>query len=544
MIYSKFNQYIKDQFFKTENIGSHVVLSVDKQVIDEFCLKNSISVQQLKDEFRRLFSESWDEAFKPENFFGLIALQVYVAHLMGEIGRYSHQMYNPRLSDILRRDNRQAFYIELLYERYQDQLWFELKDWCNEKGFFIEIPKIGKYKGRYIQYPLSQALLNQDDLSKMPILFAHLGIKPANRIGFNDFQYVIREFEPKDILTAHYFKVKSRLQKYRNGELLDLLYRQVFEYYCNWDGEIPEFEIKQFHGSFNRQELKKMTNILIYNEQDIQLLDSKYSLIEKVEIDTRELFQRIKKHYQLSHPDLIIFRKDDYGDWIETKYLEAGSNNLIILRNENALIYSFKHINAELKIIPYKYYSIVEIEIPSGFIAEGWLGRYLKEKNKLFSLENGLKLDRKTWMFQAGPDIKFEKIVDASLINLEASNNIEKIELLENKLTIKLQSYPPGQYIIAIRHNGKIKFEIKEPTINNFEITKGWQISKRPALWKSSSEPFQICGLVNSFSTEQDSNSEIRDWINANMKEYQKEQNPNKPQITNAINRAKYGIQY
>ncbi len=191
MIYAKFNQYIKDQFFKTESKGSQIVLSVDKQEIKAFCHENGISEQQLIEEFRRLFSENWDEALKDDNFFGLIALQIYVAHQMGEIGRYSHQMYNPRLSDILKRDNKQTFYIELLYERYQDQLWLELKDWCKEKGFFIEIPTVGKYKGRYIQYPLSQALLNQNDLSKMPILFATLGIKPVNRIGFDNFRNLI-----------------------------------------------------------------------------------------------------------------------------------------------------------------------------------------------------------------------------------------------------------------------------------------------------------------------------------------------------------------
>ena len=109
MIYSRFNQYIKDQFFKTENIGSHVFLSVDKQVIDDFCKNNSISEQQLKNEFKKVFSERWEIAFQDENFFGLIAIQIYLTHLMGRDDGYSEKEYNPRLSDFLRKDEFQSF---------------------------------------------------------------------------------------------------------------------------------------------------------------------------------------------------------------------------------------------------------------------------------------------------------------------------------------------------------------------------------------------------------------------------------------------------
>lgn len=543
MIYTRFNLFIKNRFFRSENRGSHVVLSVDKQVIDEFCQENDITEQQLKDEFRKLFTFNWDEAFKPDNFFGLIALQVYVAHSMGEKDGYSKNEYNQRLEDILK-FSYLPFNIEKLYKDYQDSLWGKMKIWCEERGFFIEIPKPRSYSGCYIQYPLSQALLNQYDLDRLPLLFSSNWIKPFHRIDFCEFRNVIKELEPKqkNILSTHFFQVKERLQKYRDGLLLDLLYRQIFEYYCNWGGEIPVFESKQFKVCFNRQELLKSSNILIFNEQNIQVLDYKYNLIETISIDTIDLFHRIKKHYKLFNSEYVFFIKDEYDDWVETEYLETGSNNLILLGNTNGLIYSFKQHNLESKITSFKYFSTIEIELQQGYEAEGWLGRNLKERNKPCVIVNGLKLDRKTWMFQAGPDIKFEKIVDAWLINSDTTNNIEKLKLTINGLIKKFTSYPPGQYVLAIRDYGKIKFEIKEPSNNSSNCTKGWKISKKSALWKSDSEPFQVCGLVNSFSTEQDSNSEIRDWINANMIENQKEQNQINTLIINAINRAKHGI--
>lgn len=543
MIYEKFNAFIKEKYFA--NIGSHVVLSVDKQVIEEFCQDNSLLEQQLIDEFRQLFSDNWELALEPENFFGLIAIQIYVAHSMNKEEGYSKDMYNPRLSDFLKKEVNQTFYIELLYERYQDQIWLELKTWCIEMGYFMEIPNEGKYKGRYIQYPLSQALLNQDDLNRLPILFVKNDIRPINRSGFDEFSKVIKELDSKhkDILTPHYFRVKERLLNYHDRELLDLLYRQIFEYYCNWMGEIPEFELKQFSGSLNQQKLLSSKHVLTFEEPYFEIFDYfRDNLIEKIDIHTRELFQRIKKHYHLSHPDYIFFIKDDYGDWVETKYLEAGLKNLIILKRDLREEFLFKKIDSNYELTMFNYIKIIEIEIPKDYEPVDSLKKYLRERKKPFTIENGLKLDRKTWMYQAGPDIKFEKVIEVWIINSEAKNNIEKIHLNES-MTISLRDYSSGKYVLVFPDYGRITIEIKSPTSNNDSDCKmGWVIANKPAKWKPVQDQYQISGLINTFMTDNLADSEIRDWIDANIGEGEKEQNSNNPLITNAIKRTKHGI--
>lgn len=544
MHYSKFNQYIKKRFFKNDDIGSHVVLSVDKQVIDDFCRENNTTEQDLRKEFQCLFSRDWSYALENENFFGLAAIQVYVAHQMGDDEKYSSDEYNPRFIEILKGDSKKTIDIEKLYRDYQIQLWTTLKKWCLKNGFFFEIPKDKKYKGRFIQYPLTQALLNQKDLSKLPLLFAENGIKPYNKIGFDEFQKIIKELDeiPRNIPTPHYAEIRNRLLKNQNGSLLELLYRQVFEYYCDWDGEIPELAQKQILKRLNVQELEKTTNYLVYEEHFFQVIDYKYALIERIDIDSIDLKQRIKKHYRLSNSDFIIFIKDEYGDWVETKYLERGTTNLIVIEKGDPIEYLLKQIDSKQEVQNYKYYSTLEITIPGDYQASGWLSKLLKEKSKPFIIENGLKLDRKVWMSQAGPTIIFEKIVKAWLISSHASSNIEEIKLTDNNLSFKLTAFLPGHYVLAVRDFGKIKFEIKEPSVNANECIKGWNISKKPALWEPNSEPFQICGLVNSFTTEQDSNSEIRDWINVNINRFGKTKSQYNNQVTNAINQANHGI--
>lgn len=544
MIYDDFNTFIRDEFFCSKNKGSHVVLSVDQSIIEKFCNENNTSEQELRKEFQRLFSEHWNYALEDENFFGLAAIQVYVAHQMGEGDGYTSKMYNPRLTDILKRNDEQSFNIELIYEKYQDQLWLKLKMWCKENGYFIEIPNIGKNKGRYIQYPLSQALLNQDDLERLPLLFAENSIKPYNKIGFNEFQRIIKELDeiPRNIPTRHYAKIRNRLIRIQNGSLLEFLYRQVFEYYCNWDGEIPELAQKHKIKRLNRQELEKSSNYLMYEDQYFQILDYKYILIEKINIDSIDLKQRIKEHYRLSNPNLIIFVKDEYGDWVENKYLEKGTKNLIVIEKGDSIEYLLKQIDPKQEVRNYKYYSTLEITIPDDYHASGWLSKLLKEKSKPFIIEDGLKLDRKVWISQAGPTIIFEKIVKAWLISSNTSSNIEEIELAENNLKFKLTAFPSGNYVLVVRDYGKIKFEINEPKVATINCINGWQISKKPAVWEPNAETFQICGLQNSFIAEQDSTSEIRNWIDVNTNRSKTTKNQYSNQVTNALKRAKNGI--
>ena len=219
MIYFRFNQYIKDQFFKTENIGSHVVLSVDKHVIDEFCKENEISEQQLKEEFRRLFSESWHFATQAENFFGLTAIQVYVAHSMSEeqINGYyiSKSNYRDRLCNFLNITNDQ---LGRLFDYYQDNLWNQLENWAIKNHFYLNLPELSFGPWSKVRYPLSQALLNQNDLSYLPNLYVISGLKPFEMISYYDFKGIICKSENSGILTNRFFRLKEKLLKEDNLE--------------------------------------------------------------------------------------------------------------------------------------------------------------------------------------------------------------------------------------------------------------------------------------------------------------------------------------
>lgn len=529
MVYSLFNDYIRERFFGSDKIGTNVVLSVDNHTINEFCDRNKISKINLEDEFKRVFSEDWSLALETENFFGLIAIQIYIAHSMAESEIYTKNEYNRRLSDFLRKDRDHAFYINILYERYQEHLWLKLKNWCQREGYYLEIPEKRKYKGRYIQYPLSQALLNQDDLDHLPILFVENGLKPSENLCLQDLQCIVKNNEPRE-LPKHYFKVKDRLIKEDNEELL---YRQIFEHYCCWEGEIVEvIRRKVQYGyitdKFNNQIFlsKAKTEILVLNDQNVN-----------IDINCSGLFQKISKYCRLSHKDLIFFIKDDYyEDWEASRYLAHGRSNLILCNRGNIIEQFVKRIDP-LSLFTLKgNYTLIEFEIDKNFNPDSFWERYFSKEKAPVSIQNGLKLDRKTWMHQAGPDLIFDRKVDAWL-------NGRKIEINDDNPKVMLRNCDEGIYIIRTS-GSRSKIEIKKPIITDVECSSGWIINRKAAKWDPTNAQFHISGLVNKFSCELSVESEIRSWIKANIGDSETLKGQDTTLNINAINRAKHGIRY
>lgn len=536
MIYSQFNNFIKDKFFDSANIGAYVVLSVDDQIINDFCTMINITKIHLEAEIKRLFSESWHIATQPENFFGLAAIQVYVAHSMSEElvnGYYiSKSNYRDRLCNFLNISNDQ---LGRLFDYYQDTLWSQLADWAIRNHFYLNLPELSSGPWSKVKYPLSQALLNQNDLSYLPNLYLNSGLQPYELISYYDFKGIISKSEKPGILTNRFFRLKEKLLKEDN---LDLLYRQVFENYCNWEGEAIEPEIRKQNG-IDKRETERNTLILSSEKSELLILKNGIKIpIQKFQIDCRDLFQKVSKFYRLPYSELMFFVKDeDYGDWEISRFLVSGKTNLIVCNRDDSFNYIAKRIDSKCILDQKRFYSIIEIEIKMDFIPDSFCERYFSKQTLPYTIKNGLKLDRKVWMVQAGPEIDFDQKVDAWI-------NGKKLVFLDGNMTVSLRNYEVGKYVLKIRNYGPIHISIQESQYTDSKGVCGWQIDKKGGKWTPHRELFQISGLANTFQEEYIEESEIRKWIDVNIGKIKKEQNTNKSLITNAINRAKYGIRY
>ena len=189
-MYREFNNLIYDNFFKKEVAGNTITLSIDEEMITDIAsqmksskdeLINSITVY-MKDDWEKILSLGIDGI---PQYLGLIAVQVYAAHLMQKKDGYTEKAYLTHLNQLFGFEGN--YKIENLFKKYQDKIWDSLKKWAMERDFNIHLPVKKTGKSRYVQYPLSQALLNKEDLARAPILFQDAEIRPAEDFSLEDF---------------------------------------------------------------------------------------------------------------------------------------------------------------------------------------------------------------------------------------------------------------------------------------------------------------------------------------------------------------------
>ena len=95
-------------------------------------------------------------------------------------------------------------------------------------------------------------------------------------------------------------------------------------------------------------------------------------------------------------------------------------------------------------------------------------------------------------MYNAGPDIIFDQLVDAWI-------NGKKLEFTEGNLVVRLRYYEIGKYVLRIKEGETIKIEIKNPENNSTECSSGWIINMKSAIWEPAKKDYQISGMTNKF---------------------------------------------
>lgn len=520
MKYLLFNNYIYDFYFISDNFGDEIIMSVDSSLINDFLNSYKIKDVDLQDSFIRHFHKNWEYALESTNevpnSLGLIAIQIYIASLMedDEVNDFSKNDYNPRLANYLGIAENN---IENIYTKWQDNIWQNLKDWATERGFNIYIDKKGKYKGRYIKYPLSHSLLNKDDLKYIPLLFDCCGFTPHEEISFLDFKDEIGNYIDKFKITSHFSKIKSRLEKDGN---LDRLYKQIYSFYNNeWEGEVPIINEKTSTNS-DIETVKTINSAYYYYDYEkgaILKLSGNDNLLETIHLTDLNLFSKIKKG-----ANILFFEKGNYEEWQYTRTLSCQTYIIICERFQSYIINQLGNVLNDFSYRSNNLYTIKEVEVTN------FNHRFLSKDTHAYSIENGLKIGRTQWLKNGGPDI---------VVNV---NNQIRINGVPNKgQRISLRNFEAGTY--KIRGGTKrTDIEIVElPFISTNSKETGWSIEKKANKWQYAENEYNINGFNFIFSTIAiDENTQT--WINAVLKKQKKQKY--KAQVINALNRRNYGI--
>ena len=325
MTYREFNGKILNFYLEKSNSGFFTL------AIDRYEIEKLIPVEDLK-YFINLRS-NWHLLMEDENqspqYFGLLAIQCFAASEMHCDDAGTANAYTIRLCDILgiERSRIQGVFKGINPEYpIQEEIWFSAKDYLGKSfGMRLEIPNRTAYRGRFVQYPISQSLLNTEDLKSFTVFF-------------------FEEFQKGEFIPYTYFKGKmeswlrnddrDHITK-RTGELLgdvkksEAVSQQVYNYYSMWDGVLhvrnkgKNINQRSFQTSYLGNTEEKLS--LIYNGANPTFY------LNGQEIQSKELFAI--PNYKYIYKGILILNESDYypNEFVDARFLAIDAPAHILI---------------------------------------------------------------------------------------------------------------------------------------------------------------------------------------------------------------------
>lgn len=461
-----FSQFIKGYFFSPENIGDLIVIAVDQSVIDDFCRAHEVSFDVFRNrvtaDLKRL------EYNIGECFFGVVAIQAYVASLMSADSEYSKREYNPRLQEYL-----EIYDLQKWYRDHQEDVWGRLKNWASCNEFDLHLPPSKKGKGRYCQYPKSQCLLNREDLKSAPLIFCVAGLRPNEVLSKKEFTDLISR-AGEDLKTSHHKRVESRL---RDEERIDLLYDQLFRFYNQEDWPTIAADLKQTTNP-NQHKVGRISLVLGEDRETLFIGDS-----VKKDLTQFDLFSDLKNYFKPFHRDIFIFELDAYtGEWEDVRFIRPHNHYTLILHHQSELAATLARdgLDSTQKGI-HQLFNLTERSLEIDAI------RYLTSEPRPYQLQGGLTLNRHTYMRGAGPTLAVKGSEVTFWINGKSYNSGSfESEYFKNASC--------GEYIVKFVDFPPQKISIRDANEPDSWPNYGWLFDKKGA-WNSTDDSSPLIGL-------------------------------------------------
>lgn len=151
-VFRKFCYYVDEHIFSKESLGSYVALVVDQSFVDDFCKENHTTEETLMCSARKTL---WTCHRDHLAIKGIIAIQLFAATKRANKDGLTVGNYRDRLSQVLNWDIND---LQQWMVAYQEDVWLSLYQWCDNNYFQITKCKPRTGKGRYVQFPVNQAL--------------------------------------------------------------------------------------------------------------------------------------------------------------------------------------------------------------------------------------------------------------------------------------------------------------------------------------------------------------------------------------------------
>lgn len=471
-------------------MGSYVALIIDQSFVDDFCKENHTTEEVLMRDVRRtLWSYHRDHlAIK-----GIVAIQLFAATKRANKDGLTVNNYRDRLSQVVNWDIND---LQQWMATNQEDIWLSLYRWCDNNYFQITKCKPCTGKGRYVQYPVNQALrvFTDEDLLYIAKIFVDSHLYPGEDITQFDFWKIVNRYA-----LSRYFKTRHAHDVINNSASDEDYLSQIYNFYLRWNGKYKLHE-SEVHNS------PALKNVYAYLTEDlatIELRDENLKLLHSYSIDNMKLSD-IPSHFPFKWEGLLLFKKDDVYDnrWQEVRYIDADEDDYskesgkygiaVCFRNAIPLKLESKIKRCEILLENRNItvYKIIRRTLTEDFFSE----------KRAYELYGGFKIGRNTYLKGAVPILRLLKPsmvwIDGKAVEEKAING-----------DYQLDSLTVGSHFIKLPNTKKIKIDVVEVPVSVLkwqDTYNKWHIGKRPAIWQNEKNNQGIAGLDFSCVSDSD----------------------------------------
>lgn len=496
-IFKIFCRYVDEHIFSKENLGSYVALVVDQSFVDDFCKENHTTEEALMCSVRKAL---WNCHHDHLTIKGIIAIQLFAATKRANKDGLTVGNYRNRLSQVLNWDIND---LQQWMVTYQEDIWMSLYQWCDDNYFQITKcnPRTGK--GRYVQFPVNQALrvFTDEDFLYIAKIFIENNLYPGEDITQTEFWKSIKR---KSI--SKYLETRHAKEVINNSVSEEDYLSQIYNFYLRWNGKYKlRDKIVQTDPLLN--------SICLYLTEDltsIELRNENLKLLRKFSLDNMK-YSDIQVYFHFKRKGLLLFKKDDLYDdrWQEVRYIDSSKYDYskesemfglaICFKNEIpfSLEYKLKGCEAFFENRNIIIYKIKKQSLTEDFFTE----------KRIYELYGGFKIGKNSYLKGALPILR---LIKPSMVWIDG-------KVVEDRIIsgdYSLNNLTPGSHYIKLPNIKKIIINVVEMPANVLEwqdYYNKWDIRKKPATWQSQKIDQGIIGL--DFSIISNTNAAINESV-------------------------------
>ncbi len=472
-IFRAFCKFVDERIFPAENAGTYVAFVVDQAFIDEFCKIYSVKESMLMSAVRSsLYNNRRDNLYVK----GILAIQLYAASKRANEGTISEKNYRERLSQVL---DWNMYDLQDWMKTFQEDIWETLYRWCDRNYFQITKCERRTGTGRYVQYPVNQALrvFTEEDLKYIASCFVSKNLSPGEDIQKRDFRKLISRYDILYNIQTNHAKLVIE-----NSITDDDYYNQVYNFFLRWNGDFKERTGKT--KNVIKKECVQLYMYLLDDFSCLELRTAQLSLEKRFELSSTS-YETIVKNYNFKRKGVILFKHDDVYDnyWQEVRYLEGKEEEGLIV------CYYTNETDVHYRLRPFLIHQDKNVQIFK--IKYGYATRDFYSDKRFYELVGGLKIGRQIYLYGAAPILKLE---NPTRIWIDGKTYSET----ECDGDIMLNHLSEGHHYIKIQDYKKIEFDLVKVSASTCDWMQGyfqWHFDKKRSVWESNKEEQGIVGL-------------------------------------------------